>query len=83
MHNKSQMQFRHLPPLDAFTRDDAVGLLITATGDLHIYFNGKSVQKVATGLPMNKPLWGVADVRGNCSKIKSEILSGKMDGVSV
>ena len=34
---------------------------------------------VATGLPVNKPLWGAVDVYGNCTKIKSEMLSGELD----
>ena len=37
--------------------------------------------KVASGLPVNNHLWGAVDVYGNCSKIKSELLSGELDGV--
>ena len=62
---------------------ETVGLLVTTSGDLHRYWNGRSGQRVATGLPVNDHLFGVADVYGNCSKIKSEMLSGKLDGVSV
>ena len=60
-----------------------VGLLVTTSGDLYQYWNGRSGQRVATGLPVNDHLFGVADVCGKCSKIKSEMLSGKLDGVSV
>ena len=60
-----------------------VGFLVTTSGDLYQYWNGRSGQRVATGLPVNDHLFGVADVYGVCSKIKSEMLSGKLDGVSV
>ena len=32
---------------------------------------------------MNTPLWGVADVFGKCTKIKSEIMSGESSGVVI
>ena len=60
-----------------------VGLLVTISGDLYQYWNGRSGQRVATGLPVNDRLFGVADIFGKCSKIRSEMFSGKLDGVSV
>ena len=82
-HNAKGTNFPHLQSLDAISSGETVGLLITATGSLHIYFNGKLVQTVATGLPVNQSLWGVVDVYGKCIKIKSEMLGGKLDGVIV
>ena len=84
-HNARRTDFPHLPDLDDLSDGDSVGLLVTTSGDLHIFFNGRSGQRLATGLPVNQYLWGVVSVHGNCSKIKSEmlILSGKLDGVSV
>ena len=84
LHNETATDFPHLPSLD----DDPpvgfrVGLLIDNTGALHIFFNGTSSEKLVAGLPINKRLWGIVDVRGNCNKIKSEMLSGKLDGVNV
>ena len=38
--------------------------------------------KVASGLPVNDHLWGAVDVLGNCTKIKSELLSGELDGIA-
>ena len=38
--------------------------------------------KVASGLPVNDHLWGVVNVYGKCSKIKSELLSGELDGIA-
>ena len=83
-HNETATDFPHLPSLDDRPQVGfSVGLLIDNTGALHIFFNGTSSERLATGLPINKRLWGVVDVCGDCSKIKSEMLSGKLDGVSV
>ena len=38
--------------------------------------------KVASGLPVNNHLWGAVDVYGRCAKIKSELLSGELDGIA-
>ena len=83
LHNGTATTFPHLPSLDEPPVGFSVGLLIDNTGALHIFFNRTSPERLATGLPINKPLWGVVDVFGYCSKIKSEILSGKLDSVSV
>ena len=78
-HNAGQTFFHHLPHLDDLSAGDSVELLITATGDLHIFLNGLSGQRLATGLPINQcRLWGVADVCGECARIKSEMLSGNL-----
>ena len=37
--------------------------------------------KVASGLPVNNHLWGAVSVYGKCTKIKSELLSGELNGV--
>ena len=83
LHNERQTDFPHLPYLHDLSAGDSVGLLVTTSGDLHIFFNGKSGHKIASGLPVNQSLWRVASVYGNCSKIKSEMLSGKLNAVSV
>ena len=64
--------------LDDVTPNDKIGLIITSSGNLHIYFNGKYMKKVATELPIDVSLWGAVDVYGKCSRIKSEILNGKL-----
>ena len=56
---------------------ESVGLLITATGSLYMYCNGRAVRRVATGLPVNGILWGVVDVHGKVTMVKSEMLSGE------
>ena len=81
LHDSSASKFPNLPSLNDISHGESAGLLITATGDLHIYYNGKSVQRVATGLPVNQQLWGIVDVHGKVTMVKSEMLSGKLGGV--
>ena len=76
-HNGSHSTFPHLPSLNELTTNQSVGLLVTTNGQLHLYLDGQHVQEVATGLPVEKHLWGAVDVGGMCTKIKSEILSGE------
>ena len=70
-----------LPHLALLKRHQTVRLLLTSDGQLHVYHDGRHTKKVATNLPVNHHLWGAVDVFGNCTKIKSELLSGELDGV--
>ena len=70
-----------LPYLHHLKRHQTVGLLLTSDGQLHVYNDGRHTKKVATNLPVNHHLWGAVDVFGDCAKIKSELLSGELDGV--
>ena len=70
-----------LPNLDHLEHHQTVGLLLTSDGQLHVYHDGRHTEKVATNLPVNHHLWGAVDVLGDCTKIKSELLSGELDGV--
>ena len=70
-----------LPDLYHLKRHQTVGLLLTSDGQLHVYHDGQHTKKVATNLPVNHHLWGAVDVYGDCTKIKSELLSGELDGV--
>ena len=80
-HNKQEREFPYLPSLYALTRGQTVGLLVTTNGQLHLFLDGQHLKEIATGLPVNTPLWGAASVYGRCTKIKSEILSGESGGV--
>ena len=70
-----------LPDLAYLKPHQTVGLLLTSDGQLHVYHDGRHTKKVATNLPVNHHLWGAVDVRGVCTKIESELLSGELDGV--
>ena len=82
-HNHLTTKYSHLPSLDDFEVDNNVGLLLLPNGELHLFLDGKHSAKVATGLPVHESLFGAVDVRNRCTKIKSEILSGELDGVHV
>ena len=80
-HNKRGREFPDLPSLNALTLGHTVGLLVTTNGQLHLFLDGRHCKEIATGLPVDTPLWGTADVFGRCTKMKSEILSGESGGV--
>ena len=69
-----------LPNTTKLHTNQAIGLLISSDAHLHLYINGHHTTTVS-GLPVNHHLWGAVDVKGNCTKIKSELLSGELDGV--
>ena len=77
LHNKQVRMFPDLPSLNALTHGQTVGLLVTTNGQLHLFLNGQHRKEIATGLPVDTPLWGAASVYGKCTTIKSEILSGE------
>ena len=79
-HNGREI-LNYLPNLNHLVPHQTVGLLLTSDGQLHVYHDGRHTKKVATNLPVNHHLWGVVDVFYNCTKIKSELLSGELDGV--
>ena len=70
-----------LPDLNDLTPGQSVGVAVTPKGELHIFMNGKHVGQIANDIPEDTPIWGVADIYGHCTKIKSEILSGESCGV--
>ena len=80
-HNHSSTGYSHLPSLDDFQVGNKIGLLLLPNGELHLFLDGKNSAQLATGLPVHKSLFGAVDVCWRCTKIKSEILSGELDGV--
>ena len=68
-----------LPYLNILKPHQTVGFLLTTDRHLHVYHDGRHTKKIATHLPANHHLWGAVDVRVRaCTKIKSELLSGKL-----
>ena len=80
-HNHSSTNYFHLPSLYDFKVGNKIGLLLLPNGTLHLFLDGKISAQLATGLPVHKSLFGTVDVYSRCTKIKSEILSGELDGV--
>ena len=69
-----------LPNINNLDTNQTIGLLISSDTKLHVYLDGHHITTVS-GLPVDSHLWGAVDVYGNCTKIKSELLSGELDGV--
>ena len=80
-HNREKTRFPDLPPLNELKTQQRVGIQIIENGELNIFLDGNYTKTVATGLPVHQAIFGVVDVYGKCTKIKSEILSGELDGV--
>ena len=80
-HNLSSIELSY-PNLDDGEEGNKVGLLISSSRELHLFFDDKHVCRLATGLPVENPIFGGVDVQDSCFKIKSEILSGELDGVT-
>ena len=81
VHNRKLTPFPHLPSTNHLKTGERVAIQITDTGKMNIFFNGKFAETIASGLPTDTHLYGAVDVCGRCSKIKSELLSGELDGV--
>ena len=53
-----------------------ISILVSADKCVHTYVNG--VLKKTMQLKVKKPLWGVVDLSGKCTEIRSELLSGEL-----
>ena len=60
------------------TAGQSVGMLLTKQGDLHWFLDDKWRGMVhVDGYPLNKPIWGVADMFRRCEQVTAEILTGE------
>ena len=82
-HNRKQTGFPHLPSTHGLRTGERVAIQITDTGKMNIFLNGKFAETIASGLPTDTHLYGAVNVCGRCSKIKSELLIGELDGVCI
>ena len=80
IYNNGKKCSPELPDIYNCNTNQTIGLLLSSNGHLHIYFDGHHLTTVS-GLPVDSHLWGAVDVYGDCTKIKSELLSGELDGV--
>ena len=56
-----------------------VGCSINKDGELRYFIDGRDQGVGWSGLPLDKPMWGFADIYGLARKIKSEFLCGKFN----
>ena len=56
----------------------SLGLVLTSDRNLHWFvdLNWRGVVHV-NGFPLDRSLWGIADVCGVCKKVKAEVCNGK------
>ena len=80
-YNRKGTTFPDIPYLHKLRTQQRVGIQITENGELNIFIDGNYMKTVATGLPVHQAIFGVVDVSSKCTEIKSEILSGELDGV--
>ena len=80
-HNRKRTGFRYLPSTHGLRTGKRVAIHISETGEMNIFFNGKFSETIASDLPTDTHLYGAVEVWGDCCKIKSELLSGELDGV--
>ena len=60
--------------LEDLSMGQSVGVSVTTSGKLYLYVDGKFHSLVWKGLPTDKQYWGVADVYGSVSSIKSTLI---------
>ena len=82
-HSNKGTCFNDIPRMDDLTPGQSVGLLVTPNGQLHLFLDGEHRHEIATGLPVDTPLWGAACMYATCTKIKSEIMSGESSGIVI
>ena len=80
-HNRKETTLPDFPSLNVLKTQQRVGIQITENGEFNIFIDGNYKKTVATGLPVHQAIFGVVDVGYKCTKIKSDILSGELDGV--
>jgi hypothetical protein len=80
MRSRAGTSARNLPLLWDAAISKSLCLYLTPNGELHIYFDGKHIKKIESGLPVDVPLWGAVDVSGRCVQIKSQLLLKPLEG---
>ena len=63
--------------LDKLKVGQSVGCCVTRNGGLRYFIDGVDQGIAWTGLPTNRPMWGIADIYGHSIKIKSEFFFGE------
>jgi len=63
--------------LESLRVGQTIGCLVNKTGELRYFVDGKDQGIGWSGVPIDKPMWGFADIYGLARKIRSEFLCGK------
>lgn len=57
---------------------DIIGMLVTADGELHFQLNGVDKGAAAYDIPVDAPLWLIADIYGQAKQITIQSESSKL-----
>lgn len=69
--------------LESLRIGQTVGCSVNKEGELRYFIDGKDQGVGWTGLPLDKPMWGFADIYGLARKIKSDFLCGKSTAMAI
>uniref|UniRef100_A0A8C7LZD0 Neuralized-like protein 4 n=1 Tax=Oncorhynchus mykiss TaxID=8022 RepID=A0A8C7LZD0_ONCMY len=79
MQDGNTMRNNYGCDLDTLTTGSRIGMMRSATGDLHYYINGVDQGVACTGLPPGKEVYAVIDLYGQCVQVSITSSSGPQD----
>ncbi|XP_070977700.1 neuralized-like protein 4 isoform X2 [Oncorhynchus clarkii lewisi] len=79
MQDGNTMRNNYGCDLDSLTTGSRIGMMRSATGDLHYYINGVDQGVACTGLPPDKEVYAVIDLYGQCVQVSITSSSGPLD----
>ncbi|KAI1898830.1 hypothetical protein AGOR_G00076390 [Albula goreensis] len=79
MQDGNTMRNNYGCDLDSLTTGSRIGMMRSATGDLHYYINGVDQGVACTGLPPGKEVYAVIDLYGQCVQVSITSASGPLD----
>ncbi|XP_041094143.1 neuralized-like protein 4 isoform X2 [Polyodon spathula] len=79
MQDGNTMRNNYGCDLDSLTTGSRIGMMRTATGDLHYYINGVDQGVACSGLPAEKEVFAVIDLYGQCVQVAITSSSGPLD----
>ncbi|CAL8376707.1 unnamed protein product [Gadus morhua 'NCC'] len=79
MQDGNTMRNNYGCDLDSLTTGSRIGMMRSASGDLHYYINGVDQGVACTGLPPGKEVFAVIDLYGQCVQVSITSSSGPLD----
>ncbi|KAJ3585717.1 hypothetical protein NHX12_014436 [Muraenolepis orangiensis] len=79
MQDGNTMRNNYGCDLDSLTTGSRIGMMRSASGDLHYYINGVDQGVACTGLPTAKEVYAVIDLYGQCVQVSITSSSGPLD----
>uniref|UniRef100_A0A672G997 Neuralized-like protein 4 n=1 Tax=Salarias fasciatus TaxID=181472 RepID=A0A672G997_SALFA len=79
MQDGNTMRNNYGCDLDSLTTGSRIGMMRSATGDLHYYINGVDQGVACSGLPPGGEVFAVIDLYGQCVQVSITSSSGPLD----